>query len=55
MICLSVCLFGLFLSAKFPIFPVESFDSPGRINHLLFTGEKGMALRANFNRDLLAS
>jgi hypothetical protein len=35
----------------FILFP-ETFDSPGGVDELLFSGEKGMALGTDFNSDI---
>ena len=44
---------SVLLILKFFIFFAEAFNSTGRVNELLLAGEKGMALGANFNPDIL--
>ena len=45
-------LFRLFL--KFLVFPAKSFNAAGRIDELLFPGEKRVTFRANLNADILS-
>ncbi len=42
----------IILILKFFIFSSEPFNTPGRINKLLFSRKKRMALRTNFNTDI---